>query len=66
MKSGLKFEKCADNEFRNFVNDEWEYSMKRAFTGDEEQDTFAIRPPARVFSVIKRAKGSSDSFPVPK
>ncbi len=66
MKSGLKFDKCEASGFRVFVNDEWEYTMKRSFAGDETQDTFSIRPPARVFSVTKRFKGSNDSFPLPK
>ncbi|KAK3391788.1 hypothetical protein B0T20DRAFT_488687 [Sordaria brevicollis] len=66
LKSGLKFGKVEANEFRLFMNNEWEHTMKRTFSGAETQDTFVIRPPARVFSMLKKFKGTTDSFPVPK
>jgi hypothetical protein len=65
-KSGLNFGKCAPNDFRAFVNEEWEFSTKRVFTGEEVQDSLNIKPPAKVFSFFKRAKGSSDGFALPK
>lgn len=61
--SGLKFINCKPDAFRRFVNDVWEYTLKRRFSGDEPHDTFMIRPPAKVFSVYKRAFGV-DSFPL--
>ncbi len=65
-KSGLKFDKCNADDFRAFVNDEWEFTMKRAFDGDEQQDAFDMRPPLRVFSTMKRYSGRNCSFPLPK
>lgn len=66
LKSGLRFDNLEDNEFRSFCNDEWEYTLKRFFTGTEDQETFDFRPPAKVFSTLRRVRGSTDSFPVPK
>ncbi|CCC12214.1 unnamed protein product [Sordaria macrospora k-hell] len=66
IKSGLKFGKVEANEFRLFMNDEWEHTMKRTFSGRETQETFVIRPPARVFSMIKKFKGTTDRFPIHK
>ncbi|KAK8051847.1 hypothetical protein PG993_003232 [Apiospora rasikravindrae] len=39
-KSGLKFCQChaPKNEFRIFVNAEWEYTMKRAFIDSPPND----------------------------
>lgn len=53
-KSGLKFDKCQypEHDFRIFVNEEWEYTMKRSFAGDETNDSFTLRPPARAFSTM--------------
>jgi len=65
-KSGLKFGKCEANDFRSFVNDEWEYSMKRNFDGEEQQSSFVIRPPARTFGTMKRVRGVNDSFRLTK
>lgn len=66
LKSGLKFKECRGNEFRMFVNDEWEYTMKRAFSGNELQDTFMLRPPAKVFPAMKRFRGSTDNYALKK
>ncbi len=62
IKSGLKFDKCDQAEVRNFVNEEWEHGIKRAFTGKES--SFALRPPARAFGVFKRTKGAIDNFQI--
>ena len=62
IKSGLKFDKCEPVDVRTFVNEEWEHGIKRLFTGNEK--SFAIRPPARAFGLVKRTKGYTDSFHV--
>ncbi len=62
IKSGLKFDKCEQADVRDFVNEEWEHGIKRAFTGKE--GSFSIRPPARAFGVIKRTKGATDNFQI--
>jgi hypothetical protein len=62
IKSGLKFDKCQQADVREFVNEEWEHGIKRAFTGKET--SFSIRPPARAFGVIKRTKGATDNFQI--
>ena len=59
-KSGLKLDKCTPAEFRDFMTEEWEYGVKRAFTGQEA--SFSLRPPARAFGVVKRTKGATDNF----
>ncbi len=67
-QSGLKFSRCQSptSDFRNFVNEEWEYSMKRAFAGDEAQQEYYLRPPAKAFSRISRLKGSADRYALSK
>jgi len=65
IKSGLKFEKCDETDFRAFVNDEWEYTMKRNFGGDEEEANFVLRPPARAVGTIKKIR-NHDSFRLSK
>ncbi|KAH6660387.1 hypothetical protein BKA67DRAFT_634255 [Truncatella angustata] len=63
-KSGLKFDQCRSpkHDFRIFVNDEWEYTMKRAFSGSEATEVLTLRPPARAFSKVKRWRGANDSY----
>jgi hypothetical protein len=63
-KSGLKFDKCRapQTDFRMFVNDEWEYTLKRAFSGKERNQDFPVRPPARAFGTVKRWRGNNDSY----
>ncbi|KAK7958447.1 hypothetical protein PG988_013295 [Apiospora saccharicola] len=65
-RSGLRFSQChaPKNEFRIFVNEEWEYTMKRAFTGNEMNKEFIVRPPAKAFSKFKRVRGQSDSYSI--
>jgi len=65
IKSGLKFDKCDETDFRAFVNDEWEYTMKRNFGIDEDQDTFVIRPPAKAVGALKKIR-NHDSFRLSK
>ncbi|KAI1843813.1 hypothetical protein JX266_010072 [Neoarthrinium moseri] len=67
-KSGLKFDQCKapKHDFRIFVNDEWEYTMKRAFSGSETNSEFTLRPPARAFSKVKRWRGTNDSYSLKK
>jgi len=66
-KSGLKFGPLQNNsEFRIFVNEQWEYHLKRNFAGNEPQDSFALRPPAKVFSTRKRIMGSIDNYALSK
>ena len=64
--SGLNFKKCEDTKFRGFVHNEWEVTMKRTFSGSEQQENFLVRPPARTFSTVKKLKGVNDSFHIPK
>lgn len=45
-----------------FVNDEWEYTLKRAFSGKERNQDFPVRPPARAFGTVKRWRGNNDSY----
>ncbi|KAK7927290.1 hypothetical protein PG985_004288 [Apiospora marii] len=65
-RSGLRFSQChaPKNEFRIFVTEEWEYTMKRAFTGKEVNKEFMLRPPAKAFSKFKRVRGQSDSYSI--
>lgn len=65
-RSGLRFSQChaPKNDFRIFVNEEWEYTMKRAFTGKETNKEFILRPPAKAFSKFKRVRGQSDSYSI--
>jgi hypothetical protein len=62
IKPGLKFDRCQPADVRDFVNEEWEHGIKRAFTGKEM--SFSIRPPALAFGVIKRTKGDTDNFQI--
>lgn len=61
-KSGLRLDKCSQADVRDFVNEEWEHGIKRAFTGKES--SFSIRPPARAFEIYKRTKGATDSLQI--
>ncbi|KAK0624001.1 hypothetical protein B0T14DRAFT_517383 [Immersiella caudata] len=62
IKSGLRFDKCDRADVRDFMNEEWEHGIKRAFTGKEP--SFSIRPPAKAFGVVKRTKGRTDNFQI--
>lgn len=64
-KSGLKFDDVDEKEFRAFLQGEWEYTMKRAFSGKENQNAFAIRPPSKAMKKAK-VKIKGDSFPISK
>lgn len=66
LKSGLKFDRCETSKFRLFVDEEWEYTLKRSFSGMEEQAAFTIRPPTRVFPLLRRVRASGNNFPLPK
>ncbi|EGZ71801.1 hypothetical protein NEUTE2DRAFT_110759 [Neurospora tetrasperma FGSC 2509] len=64
-KSGLKFDNVDEEEFRAFLQDEWEYTMKRAFSGKENQSSFAIRPPSKAMKKLK-LKTKGGTFPISK
>ncbi len=51
IKPRLKFDRCEANDIRLFVSEEWEHTIKRNFASNEEQDSFVIRPPAKIFMV---------------
>ncbi|KAK4444198.1 hypothetical protein QBC34DRAFT_415619 [Podospora aff. communis PSN243] len=59
---GLRFDRCDRADIRDFMNEDWEHGIKRAFTGRER--SFSIRPPAKAFGVVKRTKGRSDNFQI--
>jgi hypothetical protein len=58
---GLRFDKCGPEEFRHFVNEEWEFGLKRKFEGNEAQSTFDIRLPAKAVRKLNRLK-AHDSY----
>jgi hypothetical protein len=66
FRAGLRVRNISDADFRNFVNDEWEYTTKRTFTGRESDDRFDVRPPQRAFSTRRRLTGNADSVPLKK
>lgn len=57
--SGLKFENCDPADFRKFVYEEWEYAIKRSFTGSETQQEYYLHPPIKAFSAFSRFKGNN-------
>ncbi|ERT02725.1 hypothetical protein HMPREF1624_01026 [Sporothrix schenckii ATCC 58251] len=57
--SGLKFDNCDPADFRKFVYEEWEYAIKRSFTGSETQQEFYLHPPIKAFSAFSRFKGNN-------
>ncbi len=61
-KSGLRMDKWNQADVFDFVNEEWEHGIKRAFTGKES--SFSIRPPARAFEIYKRTEGATDNFQI--
>ncbi|CAM1505022.1 Fc.00g106590.m01.CDS01 [Cosmosporella sp. VM-42] len=63
-RSGLKFEnyKSPEQVFALFANEGWEYSLKRAFTGAERPDRFALHPPPKSFPFLGRITRSQVYF----
>jgi len=66
LRAGLRVRNITDADFRTFVNEEWEYTTKRTFRGDEIDDRFDVRPPQRAFSTRRRLTGTADSVPLKK
>jgi hypothetical protein len=67
-ESGLRFDRCGSPvaDFRLFVNEEWEYTMKRVFTGDGPQEEYFMRAPSKAFSRITRLRGTAERYPLKK
>ena len=67
-ESGLHFARCdaPAADFRSFVNDEWEYTMKRVFSGDSSQDNYFLKPPLKAFSRLSRIRGTADRYSLKK
>ena len=67
-ESGLKFSRCESPaaDFRSFVNEEWELTMKRVFTGDSSQEDYHVKPPLKALSRMSRFRGTSDRYTLKK
>ncbi|OAA54523.1 Heat shock protein Hsp70 [Niveomyces insectorum RCEF 264] len=57
--AGLKFDSCDPADFRKFVNDSWEYAIKRSFSLNDLMPEYYLNPPIRAFSAFARLKGQT-------